>query len=266
MNTAYPTISSKARILVVDDEPNIRLLLRSTLEAEGYDVTEATDGGEALSTIQERTPDLVLLDLNMPVVDGLGVLKHLHDAADGFKPRVVVLTAYGSITAAVKATRYGALDFLEKPVTPDELRGTIATVLRQPEPAASGSAAPEPAGYAHVLQKIRKAFRESDVASAEGLLMRAADLGQHDAAYFNLLGVLYEARRQWRLAKKFYGKSLKAEKGYASAQQNLRRVYELYTFGHSTEPVALGDEPGDAWFTRLHALVPAAHSRKGESA
>jgi DNA-binding response OmpR family regulator len=252
MNATTAHVFSKARILVVDDEPNIRLLLRSTLETDGYTVIEATDGAEALSSMNDRSPDLVLLDLNMPVIDGLGVLKRLHQEPNGFKPRVVVLTAYGSIPAAVKATRYGALDFLEKPVTPDELRDTVAAVLREPEPAASNATGSPTVGYAAVLQKVRDAFRVADVTSAESLLMRVADLGQHDAAYFNLLGVLYEARSQWRLAQKFYGKALKAEKDYASALQNIRRVYELYTFGRSDEAVALGDEPGDAWFNRLH--------------
>ena len=243
---------SPARVLVVDDERNIRLLVGSTLESVGYAVEEAADGAEALAKVDEREFDLLVLDLNMPVIDGLGVLKHLHDGLVRRRPRVIVLTAYGSIAAAVKATRFGASDFLEKPVTPDELRETVSAVLREPEqPVVIGNAGTEPADYAAALQRVRSALRESDVATAEMLLMRAADLGQHDAAYFNLIGVLYEARRQWRLAKKFYGKSLKAEKNYASAQQNLRRIYELYEFGRAHEPIALGDEPGDAWFSRL---------------
>src|SRR5580698_5949335 len=97
-------------ILVVDDESNIRLMLRTSLESEGYAVTEAADGREALDEIHRSTPDLVVLDLNMPRLDGMAVLEQMKH--DGPRPRVIVLTAFGSIATAVKATRLGALDFL----------------------------------------------------------------------------------------------------------------------------------------------------------
>ena len=71
-----------------------------------------------------------------------------------------------------------------------------------------------------------------------------------DAAYFNLLGVLYEARRERRLARKFYGKAIAADGKYEPAQRNMRRLYELQTFGRSQEPATLGDEK-DEWFARL---------------
>src|SRR5665213_1489615 len=87
-------------ILVADDESNIRLMLRTSLESEGYAVTEAADGREALREIQNHAPDLVVLDLNMPNVDGMQVLKQLKSMAEP-KPRVIVLTAFGSIAAAV---------------------------------------------------------------------------------------------------------------------------------------------------------------------
>ena len=77
---------------------------------------------------------------------------------------------------------------------------------------------------------------------AETLLMKAADLAVKDAAYFNLLGVIYEVRRQHRLARKFYGKAIAADKDYGPAQMNMRRIYELYTFGRSQVAAALGDD------------------------
>src|SRR5271170_7823384 len=121
-----------ASILVTDDESGIRLMLRTALESEGYQVREASNGREALEAISREAPDLMVLDLNMPVLDGMAVLEQMKSIA-GAKPRVIILTAYGSITAAVKATRLGAVDFLEKPITPSDLREAVRGVLEEPE-------------------------------------------------------------------------------------------------------------------------------------
>ncbi len=239
-----------ARILIVDDEINIRMMLRTVLETEGYIVSEASNGREALNTMARAPFDVVVLDLNMPVLDGMGLLEELKTVPASSRPRVIVLTAYGSIEAAVKATRMGALDFIEKPASPQELRETVAAVLKEPQPAREVNVDEPRDGYAGVLNRARKALRLADYASAESMLMKAADLGHNDAAYFNLLGIIYEARRQWRLARKFYGKSIAADKKYEPAQKNMRRLYELNTFGKSSEPATLGDEL-NVWFAKF---------------
>ena len=120
-------------VLVTDDESNIRLLLRTALESEGYAVSEAADGRSALDAVRQHTPDLMVLDLNMPVLDGMAVLEQMKLLAIANKPRVIVLTAYGSIPTAVRATRLGAADFLEKPITPAALRESVHSVLTEPE-------------------------------------------------------------------------------------------------------------------------------------
>ena len=247
---------TKARILITDDEANIRLMLRTTLESEGYVIDEAVNGQEALERIVSQSYDLMLLDLNMPVLDGMGVLEQLKDVPLNEKLRVVVLTAYGSIPAAVRATRLGAADFVEKPISPEDLRKVVAETLAASLAIAAGEALA--GGYAAVLDRVRKALRLADYADAETLLMKTADLGEHDAAYFNLLGVLYETQHKWNLARKFYGKAIRADRKYEPAQQNMRRLYELHTFGRSAEAVALGDEMEDVWFARM----PDAPMRK----
>ena len=187
-----------ASILVTDDESGIRLMLRTALESDGYSVTEASNGRDALEAVKARTPDLMVLDLNMPVLDGMAVLEQMKSLAGIARPRVIILTAYGSIPAAVKATRLGALDFLEKPITPTELRQVVRSVLDEPEL----DSPPEfsldvPGGYELVLMRIRKLLRLAEYESAMSLLMKAADRNdQESAAYFNLLGVLYEAQAQ----------------------------------------------------------------------
>jgi DNA-binding response OmpR family regulator len=246
-----------AKILIADDERNIRLMLRTTLEPEGYVIEEAADGRAALDAIEKSAPDLVVLDLNMPVMDGMSVLERL-DAGQGFRPKVIVLTAYGSIPAAVRATRLGARDFIEKPATPDEVRETVRAVLDERDAADEGTPHPPvtdeqlAGGYAAVLDRVRKALRSEDAAGAEALLMRVADLSAgRDAPYFNLLGVLYETQGRWRLAKKFYGKAIRADAKYEPSQQNMARIYELETFGRTQRVVALGDEGEESALTRL---------------
>lgn len=263
-NSASSSAIDGAMVLIVDDEKHIRLMLRTILEAEGSLVREAENGREALALIAGGKFDAMILDLNMPVLDGMGVLQELKDHPPHHTPRVMVLTAFGSTSAAVRATRLGALDFLEKPASPDEVRETIAAILREPQPASPTVEEDTAGGYEAIMARVRKSLRQSDVASAESLLMKAADLAEHDAAYFNLLGVIYEVRRQWRLAQKFYGKSVRFDRNYEPAQQNLRRVYELYTFGRSKEPVALGDEPAGKLSALEQLKREASHGKSAE--
>jgi len=114
-----------AKILIVDDEPDVLLLLRVNLEAAGYETVLAADGETALTRIDETTPDVVLLDIMMPVMDGWGVLRVLsgREAA----PRVVVVSARSSDRDVVRALTSGALDYVTKPFDPEDL---IAIVER----------------------------------------------------------------------------------------------------------------------------------------
>jgi DNA-binding response OmpR family regulator len=182
----------------------------------------------------------------MPVLDGMAVLEQIKSLSARSKPRVIVLTAYGSIPAAVKATRLGAVDFLEKPIAPADLREAVRSVLCEPELDSAPPAASPPGGYEQAVNRIRRSLRLADLSNAELLLTKVADQpAQHSAEYFNLLGVLYESQRKWRLARKCYGKAMRANKHYEPAQTNMRRIYELYTFGRSKLAVALGDETAD---------------------
>jgi CheY-like chemotaxis protein len=245
-------MSEPTRILIVDDETNIRLMLRTALQSALYEIQEATNGREALDAIGKWHPDVMVLDLSMPVLDGMGVLQELKPLRVERKPRVVVLTAYGSIPAAVKATRLGAIDFLEKPVSPDEVRESVESALSEPMPlvGTEGSGDPLSGGYAGVLNRARKALRMAQYADAESLLMKAADLAHKDAPYYNLLGVLYESQRQWRLAARFYSKAIAVNSRYDPAQRNLWRLQDLKRTGKSREAAVLGDEP-DVMMARM---------------
>jgi DNA-binding NtrC family response regulator len=151
---------TQAHILVVDDEPDIRHLVSEILEDEGYKVTLAEDGAAARLAFARKTPDLVLLDIWMPDVDGILLLKEW-SAGGGLPCPVVVMSGHGSVETAVEATRLGAHDFVQKPISLAKLlaivgqalasrRTTTETPRRLP-----GVSPAEPAGSSAVMQNLR---------------------------------------------------------------------------------------------------------------
>lgn len=116
------------RILIIDDEENIRRVTRLTLQAAGYEVEEAGDGESGLKLFGDGSNwDAVLLDQRMPGIDGLETLQHINER--DATARVIMTTAYASIELAVDAMKLGASDFVRKPMTPEILRNAVATAL-----------------------------------------------------------------------------------------------------------------------------------------
>jgi DNA-binding response OmpR family regulator len=127
----------KPRVLVADDEARIRELLAGYFEAEGFDVTLARDGNEALRAARECRPDVVLLDVMMPGIDGIEVLRQLRTESDVY---VIMLTARSDEVDKVVGLSVGADDYVTKPFSPRELVARTRAVLRRgrgTEPAAS---------------------------------------------------------------------------------------------------------------------------------
>ncbi|MEQ1827565.1 MAG: sigma-54 dependent transcriptional regulator [Pirellula sp.] len=109
-------------ILIADDEQAARYALSKTLRANGRTLSEATDGGEVISAIREQNFDLVFLDLNMPIQDGLSVLKELEADSVSVVPEIIVVTANDSISKAIECIRHGAVDYLTKPYDIEHVR------------------------------------------------------------------------------------------------------------------------------------------------
>jgi len=119
----------KSRILVVDDEAAIRDSLRMTLEYEGYEFVGAATGQEGLALVEREAPDLVLLDVKMPGMDGLEVLDRLRAMNEALP--VVVISGHGTISTAVEATKKGAFDFIEKPFASERVLVSLRNALDQ---------------------------------------------------------------------------------------------------------------------------------------
>jgi DNA-binding response OmpR family regulator len=117
-------------VLVVDDEPQVVWMLRFSLEAEGYRTLEARDGRAALEEIRQHRPDLVLLDVMMPVMDGWSVLEELQALPEDERPRVVVVSARASLRDRAKAAELGADAFVAKPFNVEDLLDVLRTLDR----------------------------------------------------------------------------------------------------------------------------------------
>lgn len=174
-----------ATVLVVDDEAQIRTSLHGILADEGLRVLEAEDGRQALALVQAQQPELVILDIWMPEMDGLELLQQLQAMAS--PPEVVMISGHGNIETAVKATKLGAFDFIEKPFSLDGLLRVVnraldhhRALLRRAEtptasrPAADDGTQPEVSGPHRSTARAQHRWNErtiarSVVASGQGL-------------------------------------------------------------------------------------------------
>ncbi len=237
------------RILIVDDEPNVRLVFRTALEASGYSITTAADGDEALEWLEKESVDLVLLDLQMPILSGMEVLEGMRNA--GHDVPVVIITAHGNVPNAVQAMKLGAIDFLTKPISPEVLRTVVADVLARHVVRTALPTHPdehEPvtiaAQFAANLAQAKRALNNRWFEEAEVYLKQAIGLESTSAEVHNLMGVLYELRNEHDASYRAYRAALKADRHYEPAKHNMLRYYERFTFGKSDVPVDTGDSEG----------------------
>ena len=136
-------------ILLVDDEKDIRISLSGILEDEGYEVLTASSGVEALESIRQDAPDLVLLDIWMPGMDGLETLEKLKTLFPYLT--VIMISGHGTIETAVRATKLGAYDFIEKPLSLDKVLITVANALRMSDLKVENEELKRAAGYEYEL-------------------------------------------------------------------------------------------------------------------
>ena len=153
---------SATHILVVDDEPDIRGLVQEILEDEGYRVSSAESGTAARLALREGRPDLILLDIWMPDLDGITLLKEWSQD-EGLPCPVIMMSGHGTVETAVEATRLGAYDFLEKPLSMAKLLLTVERALEadklQQENIGLKRRAPlvhEPAGHSTAMLRLRE--------------------------------------------------------------------------------------------------------------
>lgn len=202
----------KNAILIVDDEKNIRLTLSQSLELLGLPVQTAVNGEEALQKLGEGRFGLVFLDLKMPGMDGMEVLRRIKD--NWPTVRVIIITAYGTIESAVEAMKLGAVDFVQKPFSPSEIR-ELATIVLERKALGEVTAL----DYRAWIELSNRHLTDKNFAAARESISQAiaADPGQPEA--YNLLGRLLEVKGDWMAAQKLYRAALAIETERAVIQQ-----------------------------------------------
>jgi two-component system nitrogen regulation response regulator NtrX len=173
----------KARILVVDDEAEIRRSVRMILEYEGHDVQEASSGPEALALVQREPPDLVFLDIKMPGMDGLEVLQKMREMNEALP--IVIISGHATVSTAVEATKLGAFDFIEKPLSSERVLVTIRNVLDQSRLADENrslkravEARHQMVGESPALRQIWDAIKRAAPTNATVLLLGESGVGK----------------------------------------------------------------------------------------
>ena len=120
------------KVLIVEDEKLQRLNCRAVLEDMGHQVMEAADGSEGLAVFKRELPDLVLTDLRMPVMDGLSLIRKLHEIAPDTP--VIVLSGVGTLNEAVASLRIGAWDYLAKPMADGDMENMVNKIIEKAQP------------------------------------------------------------------------------------------------------------------------------------
>jgi len=174
-----------AIILVVDDEVGIRELLSEILIDEGYDVRLAENAGAARRVRNDLRPDLVLLDIWMPDTDGISLLKEWH-AGGHLNMPVVMMSGHGTIDTAVEATRFGAFDFLEKPIALQKLLGTVQKALKHDAPPPRPPLTLEAFSRLSFVKEFRRRLEQA-AAKASVVLIKGATAGMAEIAARTLL-------------------------------------------------------------------------------
>jgi two-component system nitrogen regulation response regulator NtrX len=181
-----------SRILVVDDEADIRGLLKEILAEEGYEVEVAADATQARTSRATHVPDLVLLDIWMPDTDGITLLREW-SVTDGYDCPVVMMSGHGTVETAVEATRLGAFDFVEKPLSLTKLLRTVERALdagrrKRLSERAQGSALAVPIGKSKLTQNLREQVQQA--ASSSSPVLFIGELGSGREAYARSLHAL----------------------------------------------------------------------------
>jgi DNA-binding response OmpR family regulator len=204
-------------ILVVDDEKNIRLTMSKALESFEVEIGSAVNGEEALKKIEEKDYGVILLDLKLPGMDGMEVLRKVREIRPDIN--VIIVTAYGTIDSAVEAMKLGAVDYIQKPFAPKEIRELVTKVMDREKIDEK-----KVADYASFIELAKKSIGQRHFDAAVEHVRKAISLDPTRPEAFNLLGVLMEVHRDYVEAQEQYRAALALDATYEPARKNLNRL------------------------------------------
>jgi DNA-binding response OmpR family regulator len=190
----------------------------------GFDTRTASNGAEALAILQKAEFALALLDLRMPGMDGIELLRRIREGHP--KVRVIMITAHGTIELAVEAMKLGAVDFIQKPCTPEEIRALVAKVMERE--AIDESKAMD---YPTLMELCKRHVTDRRLEEAKAVAQKALALDPARPEAYNLLGAFQECRGEWAEAQKYYRAALEIDPGFKPARANLERTASLHKSG-----------------------------------
>lgn len=211
-------------ILIVDDEKNILLTVSQALSSLDCEISTAASGEDALGVVEEKEISLMLLDLRLPGIDGMEVLRKV--AALRPEVKVIILTAYGAVENAVEAMKLGAVDFIQKPFSPREIRELVSNVLDRKKIEET-----KDADYKVRIELTKRCINERRFQAALEQAKMAVGRDPSRPEAFNLLGALHEVMGDRLEAQKKYRVALELDPTYKPARQNLERTTGYETRG-----------------------------------
>jgi DNA-binding response OmpR family regulator len=203
-------------VLIVDDEKNILLTLSQSLEVLQLETDTAMNGGEALAKLKEKEFGLILLDIRMPGMDGMEVLRQVREIRPDIG--IIMISAYGTIELAVEAMKLGAVDFIQKPFSPEEIRALVSRVLDREKIDEQ-----KVADYGLSIELSKKSIGSRHFDAAIEHARKAIFFDPSRPEAFNLLGALQEIQGDRIEAQKNYRAALSLDPSYAPAIKNLER-------------------------------------------
>ncbi len=185
------------RVLVVDDTKNIRIILAKCLELEGYEVTAASDGKQAMELLETDNFDLVFLDIKLPIIRGTEVLKRIRE--QGIRTPVIIITAYATVRNAVECTGMGAVAYVQKPFSAEKIK----TVLKEIEN--------KPVYSERTFGSVKKLMEFAEMSLESGsyddaleLARKALSIELNDPEIYLLISRAYEGLGNEQNARRFY--------------------------------------------------------------
>lgn len=203
-------------VLIVDDEKNIRMTLSQALEPLGLKTDTAVNGEEALAKLKEKRFGLILLDLRMPGMDGMEVLRQISEVHPDI--RVIIITAHGTIESAVEAMKLGAVDFIQKPFAPKEIRELVCKVIDREKLVEQKASS-----YASYIELAKRCVGDRNFDGAIEYVRKALSLDPSRPEAFNFFGALLEIKGNLSEAQKQYRAALSLDPTYKPAEDNLSR-------------------------------------------
>ncbi|MGD9825359.1 response regulator [Desulfobacter sp.] len=211
-------------ILIIDDEKNIRLTMDQSLEPLGIAVRTAVNGEEALQKLGDTQATLVFLDLKMPGMDGMEVLRRIKE--EWPETRVIIITAHGTVESAVEAMKLGAVDFIQKPFSPAEIRELAIRVM-----AREALEVESAVDYPSLIELTKRCIGDREFSAARETARKAIAADPAHPEAYNLLGVLLEIKGDGLEAQKFYRAALDMDPTFKPAWANLDRTTSWHKLG-----------------------------------